>query len=50
MLSIKMLYRPEEATLQLAGPDAGGEAFDGGEAEALVELDGGMVVGSYGQS
>jgi len=37
------------APLFSPGPDAGGEAFDGGEAEALVELDGGVVVGSYGQ-
>ncbi len=39
----------DEVGRKLAGPDAGGEAFDGGEAEALIELDGGVVVGSYGQ-
>ena len=27
----------------LAGPDAGGEGFDGGETEALVEMDGGVI-------
>lgn len=32
----------------LAGPDAGGEGLDGGEAEALVEVDGGAVLGGDG--
>ncbi len=30
-------------------PDAGGEGFDGVEAEILVELDGGAVIRGYGQ-
>jgi hypothetical protein len=33
----------------LAGPDAGGEGFDGVEAEFFVELDGGVVFGGDGQ-
>lgn len=33
-----------------AGPDAGGEGLDGAEAEAFVELDGGVVFGRDGQS
>ncbi len=32
-----------------AGPDSGGEGFDGVEAEILVELDGGAVIRGYGQ-
>src|SRR5580704_13914540 len=36
--------------LGLAGPDAGGEGFYGGEAEAFVEVDGGFVFGGYGES
>jgi len=33
-----------------AGPDAGGEGLDGVETEFFVELDGGVVFGSDGQS
>jgi len=33
----------------LAGPDAGGEGFDGAEAEFFVEADGGFVVGGDGE-
>jgi len=32
-----------------AGPDAGGEALDGVEAELFVELDGGVVVRRNGE-
>src|SRR5271157_4689158 len=32
------------------GPDAGGEGFYGGEAELLVEVDGGVVFGCDSQS
>src|SRR5271168_2212940 len=32
-----------------AGPDAGGEGFDGAEAEAFVEFDSGAVFGSDGE-
>jgi len=35
---------------ELARPDAGGKGLDGPETEVLVELDGGAVLGSYGQS
>jgi hypothetical protein len=34
----------------LAGPDAGGEGADGGEAEALVELYGGAIFRGDGES
>ncbi len=36
-----------ELQRESAWPDAGGEGFDGVEAELLVELDRGVVVGSY---
>jgi len=35
--------------LGLARPDAGGERFYGGEAEAFVEVDRGFVFGGYGE-
>jgi|SRR5580704_778865 len=34
----------------LAGPDAGGEGFYGGEAESFVEVDGGFIFGGYCKS
>src|SRR5208283_1424719 len=32
-----------------AGPDAGGEGLDGGEAELLVEMHGGAIFGGDGE-
>src|SRR5208337_3843543 len=32
-----------------AGPDAGGEGFDGGKAELLVEMHGGAIFGGNGE-
>src|SRR5260370_33708479 len=41
--------RNDEGGRGLAGPDAGGEGFDGVEAEIFVELDGGVVFGGDGE-
>jgi hypothetical protein len=49
ILSQRLRATRDSATVLLAGPDAGGEGFDGAEAEFFVEADGGFVVGGDGE-
>jgi hypothetical protein len=48
--ALRSAQRKRAAAISLsARPDAGGEGFDGVEAEFFVELDGGAVFRGYGQ-